>query len=330
MKYKRLTKEQIIISLDRLTRFKPTKEKYLRVFFDIITGNLTEPRYKRTQLESMDCEEIKNYAQEIFNASVEPSETDYVINKKIKEYENSVYINDTTSQILLDNKINYTSALKYIDVNAPVNLKWLKSLAENNDPTLMREEHFLKYPIEKVLLVEGLTEEILLPAFSKFLGYDFYQKGIQIIPAGGKNQVVKMYYKLTQEIKIPIFVVLDKDAEDNIAQIKPRLRDSDKIHLVSSGEFEDLLPNSLIIKTVNSHFKNFLTITEDDLAVEMPNAKILENLFKTKGLHEFKKADFAKLVRENIQEPTDISPEISQIVAEISGTNKTVDSKLCS
>ena len=74
----------------------------------------------------------------------------------------------------------------------------------------------------------------------------------------------------------------------------------------------------------------YVRFTEDDLAEEMPNAKILENLFKTKGLHEFKKADFAKLVRENIQEPTDISPEISQIVAEISGTNKTVDSKLCS
>ena len=34
MKYKTLTKEQILISLDRLTRFKPTKEKYLRVFLE--------------------------------------------------------------------------------------------------------------------------------------------------------------------------------------------------------------------------------------------------------------------------------------------------------
>ena len=40
-------------------------------------------------------------------------------------------------------------------------------------------------------IVEGITEEILLPVFSKLLGYDFYAHGIQIIPAGGKNQVVK-------------------------------------------------------------------------------------------------------------------------------------------
>ena len=36
MKYKTLTKEQILISLDRLTRFKPTKEKYLREDFALL------------------------------------------------------------------------------------------------------------------------------------------------------------------------------------------------------------------------------------------------------------------------------------------------------
>ena len=77
----------------------------------------------------------------------------------------------------------------------------------------MRQLHDLKFPIEKVILVEGLTEETLLPAFARFLGYDFYKNGVQVIPAGGKNQVVKMYYKLSQELKIPIFLLLDKDAE---------------------------------------------------------------------------------------------------------------------
>lgn len=194
----------------------------------------------------------------------------------------------------------------------------------------MREEHCLKFPIEKVLLVEGITEEILLPAFSKFLGYDFYKNGIQIIPAGGKNQVVKMYYKLSEELKLPIFLLLDKDAEENISQITPRLRANDCIHLVSCGEFEDLLPKSLIVKTVNSHFENFLTITEDDLEENTPEAKNLENIFKTKGLHEFKKAEFAKLVRENIFDDSDISAEILDIIREIAGSNNTLDSKICS
>ena len=89
-------------------------------------------------------------------------------------------------------------------------------------------------------------------------GIDIYKKGLLLIPAGGKNQVVKMYYKLIEEIKLPIFILLDKDGEENIKQIIPKLRNIDKIHLVSCGEFEDLLPKSLIVKAVNKDFENFL------------------------------------------------------------------------
>ena len=224
----------------------------------------------------------------------------------------------------MENRLNYHEAVKSIEEDCCVNLKWLKNLSRASDLISMRENLFLKYPIEKVLLVEGLTEEILLPAFSKYLGYDFYQKGIQVIPAGGKNQVV------IEELKIPVFLLLDKDAEDNIRQIKPKLRDIDKIHLVSCGEFEDLLPKSLIIKTLNMHFANFTSISESDLDDEQPEVNNLENIFKTKGLHEFKKAEFAKLVRANIKESSDISAEIAEIIKEISESNKTLDSKFCS
>ena len=331
MKYKALTKDQIIISLDRLTRFKPTKEKYLRVFSDIILGNLIEPKYKKSELETFNIAKIKDIAVEIFNASLEKiTEPTKKINNKIKEYENSVFNNNLLAQELLDNNIDYNNALAYIDANSVVNLKWLKTLAGDNDLVQMRRLHDLKFPIEKVLLVEGLTEETLLPAFAKFLGYDFYKNGIQIIPAGGKNQVVKMYYKLSQELIIPIFLLLDKDAEENIAQIKPRLRNIDKIHLVSCGEFEDLLPKSLIIKTVNTHLKNFSSISESDLLDSVSEVENLENIFKTKGLHEFKKAEFAKLVKTNISENSDISNEIKLIIEEISESNKVLDSRFCS
>ena len=181
MKFKALTKEQVLISLDRLTRFKPTKEKYLRVFFDIILGNIVEPKYKKTELENLDMQEIANLAVEVLNNSLNelvPNmnvEADFSINKKLIEYENSVFNNDEQTQILLNNEINYKLAINLIDETCVVNLRWLKSLAENADLKLMREEHYLKFPIEKVLLVEGLTEETLLPAFSKYFGHDFYQ-----------------------------------------------------------------------------------------------------------------------------------------------------------
>ena len=329
MKYKKLTKEQIIISLDRLTRFKKTREKYLRVFSDILISNLVEPKFKRNDIENMDFALIAQYISEIFNASIDNIENDLKINNLLKDYENNLFYNDEETQKLLDNNINYTALLELIPEECPVNLKWLANIKGNNQKEA-REKLLLKYPIEEVILVEGITEEILLPVFSKLLGYDFYAKGVQIIAAGGKNQVVKLYYELANELKIPIFVLLDKDAEDNINQIKPRLREFDRIHLVSCGEFEDLLPKNLIIKTVNSHFKNFLTISEEDLNSNLPTAKVLEEIFKTKGLHEFKKAEFAKLIRENVASKEDVSAEIEEIIKEINNTNKMLDTEFCS
>ena len=330
MKYKKLTKEQILISIDRLTRFKKTRDKYLRVYTDIVMSNLIEPKFKKSDIEKMDYKELTKHVCEIFNSSLEDAQCDPSINHKLKDYENSVFVNGDETQKLLDNNINYYGALKLIPDDCPVNLKWLKSLSSDANLDEMRKQHLLKFPIHKIILVEGITEEILLPAFSKFLGYDFYAEGIQIIAAGGKNQVVKMYYELSEDVKVPIFILLDKDAEENINQIRPKLRNIDKIHLVSCGEFEDLLSKSLIVKTVNTHFENFMAISEADLSGTLPTAKILEEIFKTKGLHEFKKAEFAKLVRENISENTDISAEIYQIIAEISSGNKLLDTQICS
>ena len=321
MKYKNLTKEQILISLDRLTRFKPAGEKYRRVFGDIILSNLIEPKFKKNELEDLPPFQLRDYATEILNSSIKYFSKlkldNFGINERIKEYENSVFVCDEDTNILLDNKIDYFKSLDLIDEKSVVNLKWLKTLLSADNLITNREDNCLKYPIEKVLLVEGLTEETLLPVFSKFLGFDFYKKGIQIIPAGGKNQVVKLYYKLSEELKLPIFLLLDKDAEENIAQIKPRLREIDKIHLVSCGEFEDLLPKSLIVKSVNSELSNFASISTEDLTENIGAVENLENIFKEKGLHEFKKAEFAKLVRNNITENSDISDEIREIIDEL-------------
>lgn len=337
MRYKNLTKEQLIISFDRLTRFKNTKDKYFRVFSDIILSNLIEPSYKKSDLENMSAAALTAIAEEIINVSLDeicvlsPANKsgddntqaqpyligDGAINSILKNYENSVFNNDEETQELLNNNINYALFLSLIDESCPINLRWLKMLVKNDDLIKLRYENGLKFPIQKVLLVEGITEEILLPKFSKYLGFDFYKEGIQIIPAGGKNQVVKLYYKLAEELKIPIFLLLDKDAEDNIKQIKPKLRKIDKIHLVSCGEFEDLLPKSLIVKTVNNELNNFASITESDLDDGIKAVENLENVFKTKGLHEFKKADFAKMVCDNISEDSDISAEIASIVMEL-------------
>ena len=320
-KIKPLTKSQIIISIDRLTRFKNTETKYLRVFKDILTQNLIEPKFKKTDLEKMDYSELRNWAEFVINYSLEMAgltlENDYLINQRLLNYENSVFENNKNVQELLNNKINYKACLSYIDEKSPKNLLWLKNLKISSDIRKSRFDNSLRFPVEKVVIAEGATEETLLPEFAKRCGYDFDKEGIYILSAGGKNQVVKLYYQLVESLKLPIFVLLDKDAKENLEEIQPRLRDIDKIHLLDCGEFEDLLPIKLVERTLDYELKNISMLEKEKLNEDIPRVKFLEEVFKTRGMHEFKKVEFAQMVKKNIKHEEDISPEVVEIIDEI-------------
>lgn len=324
IKIKNLTQDQLIISIDRLTRFKFTEDKYLRVFKDVILSNLIEPKFKRKDLDEMNYSDLKFYAENIINTSLKDIfgevKNDELINQKLKIYENKIFNLTDEINILLDNNINYNAALQLINEDSVRNLKWLKSLQEDKS---LREELSLRFPIELVVIAEGITEETLLPIFAKKCGYDFNKKGVQIVSAGGKNQVVKLFYTLSEQLKVPIFVLLDNDAEENLEQIKPKLRGFDKIHLLNGGEFEDILPKELILKTLNDHFVNLNSIDESEF-VESRMVLNLEEIFKRKGFHEFKKAEFAQLVKSHVLSEDDVSAEIKEIIKEISACRSCV------
>lgn len=323
LKIKPLSEQQIIISLDRLTRFKYTEDKYLRVFKEIVASNLISPKYKKKELDLLDYAELTRLAEEVINFSLRviasrsgiPSGQHSVINQKLLEYEKSVFNFDKNVEKLLKNKIDYAAALRLFEGDLPCNLKWLKSLEKRENQVVNREKFALKFPIEKVVLVEGITEEILLPKFAKLCGCDFDKKGINLISAGGKNQVVRIFYQLADVLKLPIFVLLDNDAESNFEEIKPKLRKHDKVYVLKNGEFEDVLPLNLIKRTLNQMLKNFSSVSIEDLRKSEPMTKILHEILKEKGL-EFKKAEFAALVGENIT-AKDISPEIQEIVEQL-------------
>jgi hypothetical protein len=345
LKIKPLTEQQVIISLDRLTRFKYTEDKYLRVFKEIIASNLIQPKYKKKELDLLDYTELTRLAECILNFSLyviasrqvgsgklivgakQSSPQTHIdkINQKLLDYEKSVFNFDKNVEKLLKNKIYYDAALglfgggiaipPYCD-DLPLNLKWLKSLAKDGNQVVNREKFGLKFPIEKIILVEGITEEILLPNFAKLCECDFDKKGIHLISAGGKNQVVKLFYQFADILKLPIFVLLDSDAKENFEEIKPKLRAHDKIYIIKNGEFEDILPLNLIKRTLNKWLKNLSSVSIMDLKKDAPMTKILHEILKTKGL-EFKKAEFAALVAENISDSKDVSLEIQEIIAQL-------------
>ena len=305
----------MVISIDRLTRFKYTEQKYLRVFFDVILSNLIEPKFRKKDLEVMDYSSLKYFAENIINTSLTSIlgevENTLNINKKLKNYENQIFNLNDNVNILLDNSINYDAFIKFVTENSVQNLQWLKTLSPE-----FKNKVKTKFPIKEVIIVEGITEETLLPVFAKQCGFNFDEKGIQIVSAGGKNQVVKMFYLLSEQLKLPIFVLLDNDAQENYNQIKPKLRKTDKIHLINGGEFEDILPKELILRTLNDHFANLNSIEESEF-IDESMVKNLEEIFKKKGFHEFKKAEFAQLIKNNVNSKKDVSVEIEQIIKEL-------------
>lgn len=321
LKIKLLTIEQIIIAIDRLTRFKNTEKKYLRVFKELILHNLINPAFNKNDLDKMTYTELKNYAQEILNFAIlnytGKKNTDFSLNKKICEYEKSVYYIDKNTQELLDNKIDYLNFIELLPQKCPNNLAWLKELAKNTDIKKQRQNKGFYFPIELVIIAEGVTEETLLPEFARVYGFDFSKNGVFIIPAGGKNQVVKLYYELCETLKCPIFVLLDKDGIQNASEIEPKLRKTDKVYVLNCGEFEDALSQDLVNRTLNNELKN-ISETNIDLTEKLGHrVEYLEEIFKHRGMHEFKKADFSQMLKENIKSKSDLTPEIINIIEEI-------------
>lgn len=315
LKIKPLSKDQIIISIDRLTRFKPTEEKYVRVFSDIICSNLIEPKYKKEEIRNLPKNEIVNLINKIFQKSLKElriNETkNFSINKKLMEYEKNVFKPDFDTKILLKNKIDYKAILSILDENIPQNLQWLKHIEEEN----VREKYSTKFPIEKIILVEGITEEILLPKFAKNFGYDFDKNGILILPAGGKNQSVKVFYSLADKLKLPVFVLFDKDAQENAKEIQPKLRKKDTIYILECGEFEDTLSINHIKRALNERFKNYYTFSVSQFDKTLPMTKNLDLIFKECN-SEFKKAEFAHILSETIKKE-DLTEHIKNLLLQI-------------
>lgn len=321
IKFKPLTKEQVIISADRLTRFKDTETKYLRVFKDIITGNLLEPKYKKSELDKMDYLKLTELAQCLINESLKnldlKLEDNYLINQKLFDYENSLFDLNENVQNLLKNKINYNALTEILSDPLPLNLKWLKTMNDFNFSDEKSHNEGFLFPIKKLIICEGITEETLLPEFARLLDYDFNKNGVFVLSAGGKNQVVKTFYKFAQNLKIPIFVLLDSDAKENCDEIIPRLRGYDKIYRLKQGEFEDILPVKLIEKTLKYATANISLNNDSEIDKTAGMVHYLEEFFKNRGVHEFKKAEFAHLVKLNITGVEDVSNEFREIIREL-------------
>ena len=316
MKFKRIPREYFATILDRLSRFEPAYIRYSRVFEDIINKFCLDNNSKKLDLES----KIK-IVEEIFNSSLSSCNDDYSLNETLLNLENKYFASNEISYQYLSSRLNISSMLNEIDesqINAK-NLFWLKKINSNHGNLIkLRNKYSLLYPIEKIILCEGQTEFTLLNAIFKLFNVDLNKIGILVIPAGGKNQVARKYYSMIEYVKLPFFILLDKDASQIENIIKPKLRNNDFIYLIKSGEFEDLIPKKILLGTINYIHKNDLNCNFDDFNTECTMVENLENIYKKYGFGEFKKAQFALQLRgfieDNLPKQDFINTEIETIV----------------
>ncbi len=311
-KYKYLTKNELIVNLDRLSRFKLPEEAYQRVFYDVILKCLISPKYSINELDNLPVEEVCKLFKFIWNKSVEYN---YGINKSDKHFNilkafclHLFKNTDKKTKAYINTNIYINSILKNIENTEAKNLKNLKL-------NLNKKNNELIYPIRKLIIVEGITEEILLPVFSKKLGCDFEKNGIYIMGAGGKSKSPALYMKLRNKLKIPIILLFDCDAKEICEEMKNVLLKKDKIIMIKNGEFEDILSLNLIKRALNKEYETLIPIKKKDLKMYSKMCKNLENIYRIMQLGEFKKAKFAKIIAENIKYKSDLSQEIKDIIS---------------
>lgn len=332
IKYKLLSFDELVINLDRLTRFKLPEDSYNRVFNSIIFKCLIFPKYSKKEIENLDSKLISNFVETIWNESVKNCCANFEENKYLNNVKKMI-INKTFKNIdnrtkdYINTKLNYSSVLNNINYNeAPDNLKfWItinKEIKEESQVTQgfiseLRNKYKLKFPVEKLLIVEGITEEILLPVFAEKIGRDFNKHGIYILGAGGKSKSPSLYINLKNKIKIPTILLFDADANEICVSLNNSLDKKDKILIIKKGEFEDILSLNLIKRALNNEYEPATPLIKEDLHTYNNMCENIENFYRTRHLGEFKKSKLSKIIAKNIKYDTDITEEIKNIILNI-------------
>ena len=324
IRFLEINKNDLILALDRLTRFKHPEKKYYRVFSEIICKYLLEPKLSKNTVKNIDTEILKSIVETIWNSSVKKHFKSKDKKEKLKkillEETISTYCLSEETKSLIDINLQITPILQSIEneKNLPINLKRLIILQNSAQNSIeLRKRYKLLFPVKRLVLCEGITEEILLTQFANLAGFNFDENGIKLISAGGKNQVAKLYCELKDELKIPIFILLDADAKPTAELLNNKLRYKDRIYLIQHGEFEDIFSLNLIKRTINKRYKNICECSISDFKKNEPMTKILADFYRIHELGDFQKADFAKEVAETLKYDTDLTEELLNIVEQI-------------
>lgn len=314
-KFKPITDAERAVYLRRLIRFKYPPDKKSRVYRQILTAHTIEPKISKKIYDALLPAQIDEMVSIIWNNGLDG---DFAFNQRlladdVRCFDSRKMLEDMLS-VRIDEDTDLCKVFESCGYVVPCGAKTYDDFyfaLQGQFPLIFKEVNFPQ--IQKVILVEGATEEILLPHFLRLLGYDFVKEGVFLIASGGKNQVVKDYLFHRENLNLKIAVILDADAKEQCDSIRSVLRSQDDILLLEEGEFEDLLSQELILKALNCEFKNTAHVSSEDLAGDLPMTQKLYELYKIKGFGEFKKVEFAKLVYDTVSKSSDLGESFLRV-----------------
>ena len=296
-----MSKDEMILALDRISRFKFPEKKLKRVYIETICAHLL-PAYKKNDIQTLNNQRLTEIFTNVWNYSVfynfKKTEEDFSLNENYINEEKKCYQLTCEILSLMPEGCDF------------------KTLLENTEKKYI-PNNFLNYKTpSKIVLTEGVTEEILIPEFLKINNIE-NNINIKVVGTGGKSRIINKYNEYKRQLKIPIYILLDLDAQSVYSSLKLNLRPQDKTHLISCGEIEDIIPKNLFKYAINSEFKLQSKVSVNDFNKNISMVENLHNIFKEKGFGEFKKAKMANLIKNIINKNTVLSEELAKILEEI-------------
>lgn len=176
---------------------------------------------------------------------------------------------------------------------------WMRAFLQKAEVAEVAALTGLPSPVKELVIVEGETENLLLPLFAKAMGLDFNALGIYLLPAGGKNHVLSLYRENALNLRLPICVVLDRDAEAIVDELSLNPRPQDYIFHIAEGEFEDMYDLPLMLQTINRYYQPYPELTEEGFKEISKDSRaqgcvqMLKAVWQAYNLGSFDKIKFA-------------------------------------
>ncbi len=181
---------------------------------------------------------------------------------------------------------------------------------------------------QAMVIVEGSTEEVLLPCFGKVFGLNFQSQAFMVVSAGGAKQVAKRYLLFRDLVAMPIVCILDRDAEEQSALIGDCIRDCDKLFVLTSGEIEDTFETVAFTRHLNQYLESFPGSVRPVAPADFPpgasRKSQLNKLWKERRLGDFDKIAFAASIAAHLDTASDVPEDLTRILkflAEVAAEN---------